>query len=107
MAGNANSGSKREKLIRDALMLAANRVHEDDPQSRKKLYVAAAKIMDMACEGDIAAFKEVADRLDGKAVQSLDIDTTKRIYVIEAKAERPTAQTWETQHKPKNETTIQ
>ncbi len=54
MAGNANSGSKREKLIGDALRVAAKRVHEGDPQGRIKLAVAAAKIVDLACDGDIA-----------------------------------------------------
>jgi hypothetical protein len=76
MAGNANSGSKREKIVREALMLAAKRVHEGDPQGRIKLNVAAANIMELAVNGDLAAFKEVADRLDGKSPQSLDVTTT-------------------------------
>lgn len=57
-------------------MLAANRVHEGDPQSRKKLHIAAAKVVEMAVEGDLAAFKELADRIDGKAVQQMDVTTT-------------------------------
>ena len=100
-------GQRKDKLIRDALMLAAKRVHEGDPDGRIKLYVAANKVMNMACEGDIQAFKEVADRLDGKAVQSHEIDSTQRIYVIEAKAERPTVKAWEQSHKPTTDKTIQ
>lgn len=107
MAGNENSGSKRDKLIRDALTIAAKRVHEGDPEGRIKLTVAAAKIMNMACEGDIAAFKEVADRIDGKSIQSHEIDSTQRVYVIEAKAERPTVKAWEQSHKPTTDKTIQ
>ena len=76
MAGNANSGSKRDKLVRDALILAAKRVHDGDPQGRTKLTVAAANIMELAVNGDLAAFKEVADRIDGKSPQSLDVTTT-------------------------------
>jgi len=76
MAGNANSGSKREKLVREALMLAAKRVHEGDPEGRIKLNVAAARIMELAVEGDIQAFKEIADRIDGKSPQSLDVTNT-------------------------------
>ncbi len=76
MAGNGNSGQRKDKLIREALMLAAHRVHDDDPQGRKKLAVAAAKVVEMAVEGDLAAFKEIADRIDGKAPQSLDVTTT-------------------------------
>jgi hypothetical protein len=75
MAGNGNSGQRKDKLIRDALMLAAHRVHDDDPQGRKKLAVAAAKVVEMAVEGDLAAFKEIADRIDGKAPQSVDVTT--------------------------------
>jgi hypothetical protein len=83
MAGNANSGSKREKLVREALMLAAKRVHEGDPEGRIKLNVAAARIMELAVEGDIQAFKEVADRLDGKSPQSLDVTTRHEQSVSE------------------------
>ena len=75
MAGNANSGSKRDKIVREALMLAAKRVHEGDPDGRIKLNVAAAKIVELAVQGDLAAFKEIADRIDGKAPQSVDVTT--------------------------------
>lgn len=83
MAGNENSGSKREKLVREALMLAAKRVHEGDPEGRIKLNVAAARIMELAVEGDIQAFKEIADRIDGKAQQSLDVKTTRELSISE------------------------
>jgi len=75
MAGNGNSGQRKDKLVRDALMLAAKRVHDGDPDGRIKLNVAAAKIVELAVEGDLAAFKEIADRLDGKAPQSVDVTT--------------------------------
>jgi hypothetical protein len=75
MAGSANSGQRKDKQIREALMVAANRIDENDPQSRKKLYVAAAKVVEMAVQGDLAAFREMADRIDGKAPQSLDVTT--------------------------------
>lgn len=32
---------------------------------------AAKKLCEMACEGDMAALKELGDRLEGKAVQSI------------------------------------
>jgi len=76
MAGNANSGQRKDKLIRDALMIAVNRIQEGDPQGRKKLAIAAAAVVEKAVEGDLAAFKEIADRIDGKAPQSLDVTTT-------------------------------
>lgn len=83
MAGNANSGSKRDKRIREAMILAVNRIHEGDPEGRRKLNVAVAKIVDMACAGDLSAFKEIADRIDGKAPQSLDVTTTHERPVSE------------------------
>lgn len=67
MAGNANSGSKTDKLVREALMVAAKRIHKGDPEGRIKLAIAAEKVVEAAVEGDLASFKEVADRLDGKA----------------------------------------
>ena len=76
MAGNANSGSKRDKLIREALMVAAKRVDESDPQSRTYLAIAAEKVVIAAADGDLAAFKELADRIDGKAIQQMDVTTT-------------------------------
>ena len=102
MAGNENSGQRKDKLIRDALMVAAHRVEQGDPDGRKKLYVAAAKVVEMAVSGDLAAFREMADRIDGKATQAVEVDTTSRVYVIEAKAERPTPAAWEQTHKPKD-----
>lgn len=92
MAGTANSGQRKDKQIREALMLAAHRVDENDPQSRKKLYVAAAKVVEMAVQGDLAAFKEMADRIDGKAPQSLDVTTTHERSISEfTEAELDTA----------------
>lgn len=76
MAGNANSGQRKDKLIREALMLAVKRVHDGDPKGRIKLAIAAEKVVEAACEGDLAAFREIADRIDGKAPQSMDITTT-------------------------------
>lgn len=73
--GSPASGNKRDKLIRDALMIAVNRIQEGDPQGRKKLAIAAAAVVEKAVEGDLAAFREIADRIDGKAPQSVDVTT--------------------------------
>lgn len=71
-----NGGRKADKLIGDALRVAAKRVIEGDAQGRTYLAKAAEEIVLKAADGDIAAFKEMADRLDGKAVQQLDVTTT-------------------------------
>jgi len=83
MAGNSNSGQRKDKLIRDALMVAVNRVQEGDPQGRKKLAIAAAAVVEKAVEGDLAAFKEIADRIDGKAPQSVDVTTRHEQPIFE------------------------
>lgn len=81
--GSPSSGNKRDKLIRDALMIAVNRVQEGDPQGRKKLAIAAAAVVEKAVEGDLAAFKEIADRIDGKAPQSVDVTTRHEQPIFE------------------------
>jgi len=65
MAGNPNpTGRKADKVVRDALLAALRQ----DPDKLKK---AAEKAWDKAIEGDLMAFREIADRLDGKAVQAI------------------------------------
>jgi hypothetical protein len=72
MAGNANSGRKADALIGSALRVAALRVIEGEPDGRSSLVVAAEALVAKARAGDIFAFKEMADRIDGKPKQQLD-----------------------------------
>ena len=60
-------GSKPDKIWRDALMLAAN---EPGPTGRKRLREAAEKVVELALAGDMAAIKEMGDRLDGRPAMS-------------------------------------
>jgi hypothetical protein len=60
------SGAKREQKFRAALDRA---VAQDDG---KRLRAAAEKLIDLASEGEAWAVKELADRLDGKAVQAVE-----------------------------------
>jgi hypothetical protein len=63
--GNPNpTGRKADKIVRDALLAALRQ----DPERLKK---AAEKAWDKAIEGDLTAFKEIADRIDGKAPQAI------------------------------------
>lgn len=62
-------GSKPDKLMRDALRVAVMR---EDPVSGKKIASKIAeKLVDKALEGDIAAIREINDRIDGKSVQPI------------------------------------
>ena len=58
------TGRKADKPIRDALKAALRQ----DPSLLKR---AAEKAWANAVDGDLAAFKEIADRLDGKAAQPI------------------------------------
>ncbi len=59
--GNKNAAKGRiwSDAVRKALL------------SGKKLDAVARKLVEMACDGDIQAIKEIGDRLDGKAQQAI------------------------------------
>jgi hypothetical protein len=99
------SGKRNDLPWQDALRIELARANEAG--KKPMLHMVAEACINKALEGDMQAIKEIGDRLDGKPHQSQTLETTIRQFVIEAKAERPTAQIWETQHKPKNEKTIQ
>ena len=62
---------KSDKLWRDALMVAVKRADDGDP--RTLLARAAEQCARAAANGDIAAMKEIGDRLDGKPAQSVTV----------------------------------
>jgi len=68
MAGNANSGPKREKPFRDALLMELLTAGED----HKTLRRIARAVISKAEQGDIQAIKEIADRMDGKVPQGIE-----------------------------------
>lgn len=78
-SGNPAGRPKEAKLIRDALTLAAKRVCETDPDGRIMLAVAAEKVVEAATKGDLLAFKEMADRIDGKPRQELEHETGEQM----------------------------
>lgn len=61
------SGYKREAKFRAALDRA---IAQDDG---KRLRGAAEKLLDLASAGESWAVKELADRLDGKPAQTVDV----------------------------------
>jgi hypothetical protein len=67
-------GRAREKPFADALRLA---LAEEDPTTKKrKLRAIADKLVDAAVGGEPWAIKEVIDRIDGKAPQTIDATLT-------------------------------
>ena len=67
--GNQN-GRKENRLITDAL----RRVVTQNPE---KLKIACEKVLEDAMEGDKYALSFIADRLDGKPSQSVDMTVTQ------------------------------
>jgi len=63
-------GATSDKFWSDAVRLAVYREAADDEgQMRKRINIIADKLCRMAMEGDMAAVKEIGERLDGKAAQ--------------------------------------
>ena len=72
MAGNANSGRRKDKPFRDAIMLALNKIEMlDDGTETKRLNLLAEATVKKALTGDVPAIKELADRVDGKVPQGV------------------------------------
>lgn len=67
---SGNPGGKpKEKLFHQALMMQLKEAGEDLPMLRE----VATQLIDKAKEGDLPAIKELADRLDGKPAQQLNL----------------------------------
>lgn len=72
MAGRPPS----EKTFANMLRVAIKEAHED---GKDRLRAVADALVMKAMTGDVPAIREIADRLDGKAVQQVDL------YVPDAK----------------------
>ncbi len=67
-----SKGAKPDKIWSDALRRAVMRESDTD-KGRKRIEVMADKCARMAENGDMAAMKEIGDRLDGKSPQYSEI----------------------------------
>ena len=72
MANPNSRGQQRDKPFRDALRMELATLDESDFRSLRGL---ARKLLQSAAEGDnsLAAIKEIADRLDGKPAQAVEM----------------------------------
>lgn len=64
-------GAKSDKLWRNAILLAVHRETKDNGRKTNYLTRLAAQLVNKAEAGDVTALREIGDRLDGKAAQSL------------------------------------
>ena len=72
ISGNPG-GRSGEKIFTEALRVELRRVDPKDKQKRQKLNVLAEKLVECAHKDKQAwAFQQIADRLEGKAVQPLE-----------------------------------
>jgi hypothetical protein len=71
MAGRPAGSQNKDKPYRDALKRALARAEQSE--SPHALDRIAEKHIAAAASGDMQAIKEIADRLDGKSAQSLDL----------------------------------
>lgn len=67
-SGNPGGRPKEQKQFRDALNMAIKRTDGD----KTKLALMAEALVDKAVGGDVTAIREVADRLDGKPLQTAE-----------------------------------
>ncbi len=68
-SGNPSGRTKNEKLFRDALNLAVKRTDGE----KTKLAQIAEKLVEEAIGGNVQAVIAIADRIDGKPTQELDV----------------------------------
>lgn len=87
-SGNPGGRPKTNKLFKEALDLAVKRTDGD----KTKLARIAEALVEKAVSGDVPAIKEVADRLDGKSVQTIagDPENPTPVSIIQMVAVAPT-----------------
>ncbi len=71
MAGRPKGAQNKDKPFRDALRIEIAALGDDDPKALRGL---ARNLLKMAASDDgLAAVREVADRLDGKPAQAVEM----------------------------------
>jgi len=66
-------GRPKAKDYTEALRIVGNEI--DPATNKKKLRIMAEKIFELAIDGDVSAAREIGDRLEGKAIASLAINS--------------------------------
>jgi hypothetical protein len=80
MAGNQNSGKRKDKLYYDALMLSLKRV---DASNQTALQRITNKHVELALEGDIQAINAISNRIDGTPVATVDMSINDNRSIAE------------------------
>ena len=75
-AGNQNA--RRAKELRDALNYALNNFENSAVKKGQALRALGNKLVEMGLDGNLAAIKEIGDRIDGKSAQTTIIEDDNR-----------------------------
>lgn len=70
---NTVKGPKSDKVLRDALLLAVHREELLDGKPTKRITLIAEKLACLAVAGEAWAVREVWDRIEGKAMQAVEV----------------------------------
>jgi hypothetical protein len=73
MAAPEGNINWKGKVWTDALRRALARAEHDPAAAHRTVNALAERLLEKAAEGDLVAMKEIADRLEGKAAQSLTL----------------------------------
>ena len=84
------AGRASEKPFADALRMEIKAAGEDHQQLR----VIARKLLDKASEGDMQAINCLADRLDGRPAQALEVHTAAT-FVMRLPEPAETTEEWQ------------
>lgn len=84
----ASPGPKSDKIWADAIRRAVSRCHEEKDakgkvQKLRYLNLLADNLVKSGLKGDVAALKEIGDRLDGKATQGVNVSGKLTVEKIE------------------------
>jgi hypothetical protein len=66
--------SERNRLVREAILRA---LEKGGQPAEEALVPMAQKMIAQAQDGDVASFREIADRLDGKPSQQIDMAVSR------------------------------
>ena len=74
--GNKNSANGKEirDAIRHEIARIGREIEGDEPALKKGMRKIAAPLVANAIEGNPQAFREIADRVDGKAPQAVEVE---------------------------------
>jgi len=78
-APSGNKNARRAKELRDALNFALNNFENNAIKKGQALREIGMKLISMALDGNLAAIKEIGDRIEGKPAQTnINIEENSR-----------------------------